>query len=400
MEAIGCTPRRFVSVSKMLIIVKLRSNLRSALSLSHRLRHVTDITCGTPVSRSSLSSLTSQERVRVPMSSDDTDPQTLVRQPSLRPQRPTRTLPQEPIQTDAPHAEPGPASSPIAADPAPSNQNGADVEVDGTDISDTNDPNYLSNLTPVRAHYLKKTLIQLQFNKELDIVTSPAHGAVSPLSYLGPPFKPPPKDAPPIDLPFLRYIFRQFVLTFPFLDEAPKNFFPDKLQPFAASVLSKNLSPTSVMEEDAEQAGEASTRKKLMTKSERSLSILVSSGIKLVEPEQVVRLSQADLNRLEAIAKNRIARERKSKDALDVNIVCIRTVISKGRVRNRAHDVCILSHDQIPEAKGGVHRNSSSVHEEGGDPKFSSVADTVTSKPLRMRFVDKTNTSPGVLMFA
>ena len=296
------------------------------------------------------------------MSSCNTDPQPpLVRQPSLRPQRPTRNPPPEPpIETDVPQPEPDPASSPIAADPAPSNQKPTDIQVNGVDVSDANGFNDLSNLTPIRAHYLKKTLIQLQFNEELDIVTSPGHGTVSPLSYLGQPFKPPPKDAPSISLPFLRYIFRQFVLTFPFLDGAPNNFFPDKLQPFAASVLSKNLSPTSVMDEDIEQTGEASksTRKNLMTKAERSLSILLSSGTKLVEPERVVRLSQADLNRLEAIAKNRIARERKSRDSLDVNIICVRTVITKGRVRSRAHDVCILSHNQFPRlsvTSTGIH---------------------------------------------
>ena len=279
------------------------------------------------------------------MSSGDNDPLDLARQPSLRPRRPTRTLPPDPTQTSAGQPEPDLASSPIVADPAPSNQKTADVNVDSKDASDTKDSNDLSILTPIRAHYLKKSLIQLQFSRELDIITSPAHGTVSPLSYLGSPFKPPPKDVPHINLPFLRYIFRQFVLSFPFLDEAPKNFFPDKLQPFTASVLSKNLSPTSVMDEDADQTGEASksTRKKLLVKAERSLSILISSGIKLVEPEQVVRLSQADLNRLEAIAKNRLARERKSKDAIDVNIICVRTVVSKGRVRSRAHDVCILS---------------------------------------------------------
>jgi len=329
------------------------------------------------------------------MSSDDTDPQNLARQPSLRPRRPARTPPPEPTQTSESQPELDLAPSPIAADPAPSNQKTADTQVDGTDASNSSDSNDLNSLTPIRAHYLKKTLVQLQFNKELDIITSPAHGTVSPLSYLGAPFKPPPKDAPRISLPFLRYIFRQFVLTFPFLDEAPKNFFPDKLQPFAASVLSKNLSPTSIMDEDAEQIGEASksTRKNLITKAERSLSILLSSGIKLVEPEQVVRLSQADLNRLEAIAKNRLARERKSRDALDVNIICVRTVVSRGRVRSRAHDVGISSRDQSLESKRDINRSSSSGREGGGDPMFSSVADTETSRLLRMRFVDETHAS-------
>ena len=329
------------------------------------------------------------------MSSGDTDPQSLARQPSPHPRRPTRTLPPEPIQTNS-QPEPDLASSPIAADPASSNQKTADLQADGADTSDADNSNGLNNLTPIRAHYLKKTLIQLQFTRELDIITSPTHGIVSPLSYLGPPFRPPPKDAPRIDLPFLRYIFRQFVLTFPFLDEAPKNFFPDKLQPFVASVLSKNLSPTSIMDEDVDQIGEASksTRKKLMIKAERSLSILVSSGIKLVEPEQVVRLSQADLNRLEAIAKSRLAREHKSKDAIDVNIICVRTVVSKGRVRSRAHDVRILSRNQLLEAEHKIYRSLSFGQEEGGDPMFSSAADTETSKLLPMRFVDETCSSP------
>ena len=308
---------------------------------------MTDITCGNSNLSGSVHFL--PDRLQEYMSSGDTDPQPLARQPSLRPRRPTRTLPPEPIQTNTAQLEPDLTSSPIAADPPPSNQK----SVEATDPSDTTDPNDLSNLTPIRAHYLKKTLIQLQFGNELDIVTSPAHGAVSPLSYLGAPFRAPPKDAPRIDLPFLRYIFRQFVLTFPFLDGAPKNFFPDKLQPFAASVLSKNLSPTSIMDEDAEQIGEASksTRKKLLTKTERSLSILLGSGMKLVEPEQVVRLSQADLNRLEALAKSRLSRERKSKDTLDVNIICVRTVVSKGRVRSRAHDVRILYRNPAPRGQ-------------------------------------------------
>lgn len=330
------------------------------------------------------------------MSSDNDDPRNLARQPPPRPPRAKRTLSPDPIQISADRPEPDQTSSPIAVDPTPFNQKVADVQVDGTHVPDINDSNDLSILTPVRAHYLKKTLIQLQFNRELDIVTSPAHGTVSPLSYLGTPFKPPPKDAPHISLPFLRYIFRQFVLTFPFLDEAPKNFFPDKLQPFAASVLSRNLSPTSIMEEDAEQMGEASksTRKTLMAKAERSLSILVSSGIKLAEPEQVVRLSQADLNRLEAIAKSRLARERKSKDAIDVNIICVRTIVSKGRVRSRAHDVCPLSLHRLLEAEPKIYRSSSSGLGEGGDPMFLSVADTETSKLSLTRFVDDAYTSP------
>lgn len=81
------------------------------------------------------------------------------------------------------------------------------------------------------------------------------------------------------------------------------------------------------------------TRLKLLNKVERSLSILMVSGVKLVEPEQVVRLTQADLDRLELLARKRLVREKKLKDSFELNVVCVRTVIDKGRVRSRAHDV-------------------------------------------------------------
>jgi PX-associated len=199
-----------------------------------------------------------------------------------------------------------------------------------------------ADLTPVRAHYLKKSLIQLQFNKELDAITSNMPNNVSALSFLGPPFTPPPKNGPVIELPLLRYVFKQFVLTFPFLAEAPKDFFPEKLQPFVVSMLSRNLSPGDILdEEDSEHAAQA-TRLKLLKKIEKSLSILLVSAIKLVEPEQVVRLTQADLNRLELLARKRITKEKKSRDSFEVNIISVRTIVDKGRVRTRAHDVCLL----------------------------------------------------------
>lgn len=92
------------------------------------------------------------------------------------------------------------------------------------------------------------------------------------------------------------------------------------------------------MDDNSENVARA-TRLKLLRKVERSLSILMVSGVKLVEPEQVVRLSQADLNRLELLARKRMAREKKAKDSFEINIVCVRTVIDKGRMRSRAHDV-------------------------------------------------------------
>lgn len=195
-------------------------------------------------------------------------------------------------------------------------------------------------LTPIRAHYLKKSLIQLQFRNELDDISNAPADNTSTLAYLGPPFAPPPKGSKPLDLPFLKYIFRHFVLTFPFMAAAPKDFYSDKLQPFVASIFARNLSPTVLIDDpdDADDASEA-TRLKLLAKVERNLAMFFTSGTKLVEPEQLVRLSQSDLDRLEsAIHKRRT----KAKDVFDVNVVCIRTVTDKGRVRNRMHEVRLL----------------------------------------------------------
>ena len=191
-----------------------------------------------------------------------------------------------------------------------------------------------SDLTPLRAHYLKKSLIQLQFAREFALITSQGSTNVSTLSYLGPPFSPPPKDAPPVDLPFLRYIFRQFVLTFPFMAAAPKDFYSQKLQPFVAAVVSRNLSSASVFDDpDTEH-------KKTLAKFERNLSFLMSGATKLLEPEEVVRLTQSDLDRLDLLSKKRQARLAKTRDIFEINIVSVRTVLDRGRIRNRIHDVC------------------------------------------------------------
>jgi len=196
------------------------------------------------------------------------------------------------------------------------------------------------DLTPLRAHYLKKSLVKLQFERELAAITSanPHWPNVSTLSYLGRPFSSPPKDAPVLDMPFLRYIFQQFVLTFPFMASAPKNFYSQKLQPFVASMISRNLSASSVLDE-AEGKGEQATRKKMLKKAEKNLSLFLAAATRMVEKEEVVRLTQVDLDRLEALTKRRQARVKKDTSWFDINVICVRTVIDKGRVRSRVHDV-------------------------------------------------------------
>ncbi|OBZ70444.1 hypothetical protein A0H81_10045 [Grifola frondosa] len=261
------------------------------------------------------------------------------RSPSLRPPRPSRTIPDlpTPLVTDTP---PSPVSDDVQAFSTPLASPLRDPLTTSSEQAPeppqpaSSDPDLL---TPVRAHYLKKELVHLQFQCEINaLVTAPTNN-ISTFSYLGPPFTAPPKDAPHLDLPFLRYFFRRFVLSFPFLAAAPRDFFPDKLQPFLASFLSRNLSPTSVIDEPGQEDEEAA-RTRMLTKLERNMSMLFTSATKLLEKEEVVRLTQADLNRLETLAKKRAAREKKMKDKFDVNVICVRTVTEKKRMRSRVHE--------------------------------------------------------------
>ncbi|KAI0677512.1 hypothetical protein C8Q78DRAFT_1074205 [Trametes maxima] len=271
------------------------------------------------------------------------------RSSSLRPPRPSRSIPDAPLlelpdSPAAPDSDDGLFATPLASPLVQSPVNERSPELPETGpaaASSSGSAQDLTTLTPIRAHYLKKELVRLQFERELDaLVTAPTNN-VSTFSYLGSPFTPPPKDAPHLDLPFLRYFFRHFVLTFPFLASAPKDFFPDKVQPFLASLLTRNLSPTSVLDENSEESEEA-TRHRLLNKLERNLSMLMTSATKLVESEEVVRLTQADLNRLEILARKRAAREKRLKDSFDVNVVCVRSVMEKKRMRSKVHEEFVL----------------------------------------------------------
>ena len=250
--------------------------------------------------------------------------QTTTRPTHRRPPRPTRPVPLPPLVADTNPNRTIPDSPPTV-----------------TSLVSSAHPD-LTDLTPLRAHYLKKSLVNLQFSNELDAITTYSSTNISTLSYLGPPFSPPPKDAKPfLDLPFLRYIFRQFVLTFPFMTTAPKDFYSDKVQPFVASVLARNLSPTSVLDDDDPGNGtsEQASRKKLLAKLERNLALFVGAATKLVEQEEVVRLNQQDLERLETLARKRMARTGKTKDIFEVNVIGVKSVVDKGRMRSRAHEV-------------------------------------------------------------
>jgi hypothetical protein len=225
-------------------------------------------------------------------------------------------------------------------------------------------------LTPLRAHYLKKMLVNKQVNYELNLITDPVLGANA-LGLLGAPFVLPDAAKQHVaarigaelgldetgDLPFLRFIFHQFLLPFPFLAAAPPSFWSAKVQPFLSSFLATTgvsahatLSPEereieqSLMTKDEKK--EAEERKKLWVKGEKHLGLMIAVGIKLVSGEEVVRIGQSELRRIEAAAEDRkkkwIERNPNAEQEIisfEVNVVGVRSLTEKGRVRSKSHEV-------------------------------------------------------------
>ncbi|GAW05356.1 px domain-containing protein [Lentinula edodes] len=301
--------------------------------------------------------------------------------PPTRPRRPTRSAPPPPELPDvdiprasSPEIQPEQQSS----KPQPSNE----------------------ILTPLRAHYLKKSLIQLEFEREIDDITTSAPNNVSTFSYLGPPFNPPPKEAPPIDLPFLRFMFRQFVLTFPFMASAPSNFYSEKLQPFLGALFSRNLTATSVFD-DNHEGDSSTTSMNAVARLERNFSLFFGAATKVIEPEEVVRLNQSDLDHLEALAKKREARNLKHRDIFEVNIVSVRTVIDKGRVRSRAHEEFIIRTRRSKNPDWFVSRRYGDFRTLANELRKAHPQEDISPPPAKDRTVVNapSSTSPMNAMF-
>lgn len=187
-------------------------------------------------------------------------------------------------------------------------------------------------LTPLRAHYLKTTLVSLQLQHELSLLMQR-----DALAMLGPPFR----GAPEYDgteLPLMRHFLRRFVLTFPFFATAPPDFFPNTVQVFMEQLLARNI----IVLDEAD--GDTTVATTVVRRAERYLCLLLSSGIHLAPlREEVVRISDTDRERLAQLkARRRAAAGGTGHGGLEVNIVSVRTVIGKGRLRNKPHDDFVL----------------------------------------------------------
>lgn len=168
-----------------------------------------------------------------------------------------------------------------------------------------------TELTPLRAHYLKRELVGGQLAKELDGLGNPdalsvigwpftktnhsktqldAYSTLNPTSTRATLSKR-QEEEEDTDLPLLRFFFHQFVMTFPFLSEVDADiFYGKKLQPFIGSFMARNIS---MNEEREEETGITTKRHKLAGKAEKHLGLLISSAVKLNDNggrEEVVRI--------------------------------------------------------------------------------------------------------------
>ncbi|PKI82726.1 hypothetical protein MVES1_004005 [Malassezia vespertilionis] len=190
-------------------------------------------------------------------------------------------------------------------------------------------------LTPLRAHYLKKTLVSLQLQRELALAMQ---GDV--LGQLGPPFKQTP-NAPQVDLPFLRHFLHKFVLTFPFFVRAPPDFFSTKVQAFVERLVAHKI----VVIDEA--TGDSARLPNILSRFERYACLLMSSALHVPGGEEVVHITEEDRQKIVSMEKHRFAAQnavlnQHAAEALSVNIASVRTIRDRGMLRSREHDEFIL----------------------------------------------------------
>lgn len=199
------------------------------------------------------------------------------------------------------------------------------------DLRDLSLSNSNVDLTPLRAHYLKRTLLSLALQRELKLL----HRADA-LAILGPPFASlNGTEAGKTDLPLTRFLMHHFVLSFPLLQSADKRFYQD-LQSFVQGFMGRNIAA----DEDE------SFRLKLAKRLEKYLALVLSSGIKLADnngKEEVVRVSDQNVTTaVPAGSQKDLPPVPTEPDDFDVNVVTVRSVVVKGRIRNGSRDEFIL----------------------------------------------------------
>lgn len=210
-------------------------------------------------------------------------------------------------------------------------------------------------LTPLQAHYLKKTLVKLQLQRELNQLLRPDG-----MEWLGPPFRS-SQSIPPEQLPLLRHVMHEFFLTFPFFDQAPKDFFSNKVQVFVERMLERNI--ISVSEGDESPSGISG----MLRRSEKYLSMLIGSALRVRGvQEEIVRINDQDRQRLSALDAQRKSALGQTNAKASINIVGVRTVVERGIVRSSSHNEFLVRTEFEEQAQvvSRRYRDFAKMHKE------------------------------------
>ncbi|KAL2314193.1 hypothetical protein POMI540_2211 [Schizosaccharomyces pombe] len=143
----------------------------------------------------------------------------------------------------------------------------------------------------LKRHYLKKELFSLLIADELNFVSEPTN-----LDHLGSPFVEKGKSVIPYEksqIPVLRFIFKRFILTFPFLDPDSQN----QLWNVNFRNLLKSLSKSnvSVLPDDSD----ATHLHKWLLKFQNMLTLLMSRAFHSIQDEKNINIELLDTPKLE-----------------------------------------------------------------------------------------------------
>lgn len=178
---------------------------------------------------------------------------------------------------------------------------------------------------------LKRELIARQTQYEVSELASPTA-----LRRFGAPFHSDAGEVSPADseLPLLRYIFVHHVRNFPFLDQArEKEFWQDKLQVFLESFATKHIS-------SSEDRLEETKRRKLATKAEKLVELMMVSGIPTASGyEERIRFEEMEVVDRGANEQGLVVNmpEGREINGWDVNVAGVRTTSVKRTVRYHQH---------------------------------------------------------------
>lgn len=158
----------------------------------------------------------------------------------------------------------------------------------------TND--FLHKLSPTEEHFLKKFIIENRIRKELNLLNRPDC-----LQLFGPPFASHGADDNDY-FPLLRFFFRQYVASFPFITnnstEDQHKFWTQTVQPFVESVNSKHLSNS------ADRKDHTTKRHQINSKFQSGLSLFFNSMIvtdKDMKYFETDHLTPSDVGKLDKI---------------------------------------------------------------------------------------------------